>query len=134
MAELFELTGLDTVRQNLERLPLRLLMQGVMAIDQEDEAILDASRPLVPVDTSSLQRSGRKIDAAIQGSVVEGSVLYGGLEGLQGRIPRNYAHRVHEDTLMRHPRGGQDHYLSQPLFAATSGMLARFAEQLRNAL
>jgi hypothetical protein len=35
---------------------------------------------------------------------------------------------------MRHPRGGQSHYLSQPFFAATAGMLDNIADALRVAL
>ena len=73
------------------------------------------------------------LDVQIQGQSVTSGVLYGGLEGVQGRIPRNYAIFVHDDTTKHHPVG-QSHFLSQPLFAATSGMLARIADQIRNAL
>jgi len=133
MAELFELTGLDTVRQNLVALPAMLLGLGGIALQQEADAILEASQPLVPVDTGSLRRSGRVDDVVLNGPVVSSGVRYGGREGILGRIPEQYAYIVHENVTTHHPIG-QDHYLSLPLFAATSGMLARIAEQLGNAL
>ena len=134
MAELFELTGVDTVRQNLERLAARMLQESAVALQREAKAIYDASQPLVPVDTGSLRASGRVLDAETLGNIVQSGVLYGGLEGVLGRIPQQYAYIVHQDVTMRHPRGGQSHFLSGPTFAATSGMLSRIADQLRNAL
>lgn len=85
-------------------------------------------------DTGALKSSGQVDDVQIHGSRVQTGVRYGGQGPGFERVPERYAIRVHEDTLMRHPRGGQSHYLSQPTFAATQGMLARIAEQLRNAL
>lgn len=49
MAELFELTGLDTLRQRLETLAATILPQAGIALQQEADAILEASQPLVPV-------------------------------------------------------------------------------------
>jgi hypothetical protein len=61
-------------------------------------------------------------------------ISYGGPGQGFARTPSTYAIKVHEDTTMRHPRGGQSHYLSQPLFEMTHGMLDRLADALRVAL
>jgi hypothetical protein len=39
-----------------------------------------------------------------------------------------YAHRQHEETTWKHPRGGQAHYLSIPLWANMHGYLERIAD------
>ena len=135
MVELFELTGLDTVRQRLEQLRTEIVFSAGIAVQQEAEAILEASRPLVPVDTASLRDSGKVDDwAIVSPGVVQASVRYGGTVGRMGRVPERYAAIVEFSITMPHPRGGQSHYLSMPTFQATAGMLARIAEQLRNAL
>jgi len=135
MAELFELTGLDTVRQRLEQIRTEIVFSAGIAVQQEADAILEASRPLVPVDTGSLRDSGKVDDwAIISPGIVQAGVRYGGTVGRLGRVPERYAYLVEVDMLMPHPRGGQSHYLSQPTFQATAGMLARIAEQVRNAL
>src|SRR5262245_45075646 len=135
MAELFELTGIDTVRQRLEQIALQVPFLSGIAVQQEAEAILETSRPLVPVDTGSLRDSG-KIDqwTIIAPGIVEAGVRYGGTVGYEGRVPERYAAIVEFDITMPHPRGGQSHYLSMPTFQATAGMLERIADQLRNAL
>jgi hypothetical protein len=134
MAELFELTGMDLVRQRLETMRGEMLFLAGIALQQEADAILEASQPLVPVDTGSLRASGKVDPLVITGSVAQSSVRYGGTIGVQGRVPERYAARIEFDVTLRHPRGGQAHFLSEPTFAATSGMLARIAEQVRNAL
>lgn len=58
-------------------------------------------------------------------------ISYGGPGQGFARTPSTYAIRVHEDTTMRHPRGGQSHYLSQPFFEMTHGMLERLADAWR---
>jgi len=135
MAELFEWTGIDTVGRRLEQIRTEMPFQAGIAVQQEADAILEASRPLVPVDTASLRDSGKVDDWAILSpGVVQASVRYGGTVGRMGRVPERYAAIVEFDVTMPHPRGGQAGYLSMPTFQATAGMLARIAEQLRNAL
>jgi len=133
MAELFELTGIPELTQRMQTLAQQIVFLGGIALQQEADAILEASQPLVPVETGSLRNSGKTEPITITGPIVSSGVRYGGTEGVQGRIPEQYAIIVHNDTTKRHTVG-QDHYLSQPTFAATSGMLTRIAEQLRNAL
>src|SRR5262245_9243778 len=133
MADLFELTGVPELQQRLQLLAQQIVFLGGIALEQEADAILEASQPLVPVDTGSLKASGKVDTITIAGPVVSTGVRYRGTVGVQGRIPERYAIIVHEDTTKHHPIG-QDHYLSAAAFAATAGMLARIAEQLRNAL
>ena len=133
MAELFELIGVLDLQARMQVIAQEVVFLGGIALQQEADAILDASQPLVPVDTGSLKASGKVDTISIAGPVVSTAVRYGGTAGVQGRVPERYAWIVHEDTTKRHSIG-QSHYLSQPTFAATQGMLARIAEQIRNGL
>jgi hypothetical protein len=78
-------------------------------------------------DTGLLRSTGH-VEAPIQaGPVVSVSLGYG-----QGIAP--YAALIEFDVTLNHPHGGQAHYLQQPLFAATGGLLQRIATALRGAL
>jgi hypothetical protein len=133
MPGVFAVTGVDVVVRNLQQTGAEMVPLAGIALQQEADALLAASQPLVPVETGSLRASGKVDDVVISGAMVETAVRYGGREGVQGRLPEQYAIIVHMDTTKRHPIG-QDHYLSQPAFEATAGMLARLAEALRLAL
>jgi hypothetical protein len=131
MAELFVVTGIEPVRQRLQELSAQTPFLMVLAVQQEGEAILAASQPLVPVDTGALRASGTVSDAALDGAVATVAISYGGPGTGFARTPSQYAIMVHEDTTMAHPHGGQAHFLSQPFFEATQGMLERLADALR---
>ena len=131
MAELFELTGVAQVLGRLQAYSVEALPLSVIELQQQADAILEASQPLVPVDTGSLQASGRVETPVLAGPVGEVTIRYGGSEGFQGRIPRNYAIRVHEDLSMNHPRGGQAKYLETAVLAATDAVVPGLAEALR---
>src|ERR1043166_799147 len=105
-----------------------MLFLGGIALQQEADAILEASQPLVPVETSSLKNSGKVLDVVIEGTSVRTGVSYGGKEGVQGRVPEQYAILVHEDIPHKQHPIGQDHFLSQPAFEATQGMAERIAD------
>lgn len=129
-----EVLGIPAVQQRLERMMAEVVPLMGIALQQEADAILEASQPLVPVDTGALRASGRTLDVEIHGQVVQSGVFYGGPgEGFE-RTPSQYALRVHEDLSMRHPHGGQAKFLAQPAFAATAGMAERLADALRIAL
>lgn len=49
MAELFQLAGLPEVLNRLQELGVRMLPFAGIALQQEADAILEASQPLVPV-------------------------------------------------------------------------------------
>jgi hypothetical protein len=115
-----EVTGLPAVIQRLAQLGTLLPQQVIQATHQEAERILDASRPLVPVDTGLLVSTGT-VEQQRDGA----DMRYGG----HGLAP--YAIIVHEDVTMNHPNGGQHHFLSEVFFAATGDMLARLAAAVR---
>jgi hypothetical protein len=134
MADVFEMTGVEAVLARLRQIGAEIIPLAGIALQQEADAILEQSKRLVPVETGSLRDSGHTEDVVIAGPVVSTGVRYGGRVGYQGRVPERYAIRIEFDVTLRHPRGGQAHFLSMATFAATQGMAHRIAEQLRNAL
>lgn len=122
------------MQNRLRALGLSLTPAILAALRQEAETILEASKPLVPVDTRSLQDSGHVDTPSSSGTLATVTIRYGGTVGRQGRVPETYAIRLHEDLSMNHPRGGQAKFLETPLLAATQGMLARLGSDIRTAL
>ena len=131
MAELFEVTGIAELQQRLQALAAEVTPLMAIALQQQGESIWEASQALVPVDTGALRESGTVSDAAISGLVASVEISYGGPGTGFARTPSEYAIKVHEDTTMRHPRGGQSHFLSQPFFAATQDLLEELADAIR---
>ena len=114
-----ELTGLPELQQALQRLAQQAQQALVLALDAEANRILEASQPLVPLETGALVSSG----TVITGS--DGSeVRYGNF----GAVP--YALVQHEETSFNHPRGGKHHYLSKPFLEATGDMATRLAADM----
>jgi hypothetical protein len=111
--------GLPELQQALQRLAQQAQQALVLALDAEANRILEASQPLVPLDTGDLVRSGTVI------TNTEGSeVRYGNF----GAVP--YALVQHEETSYNHPRGGEHHYLSKPFLEATGDMAQRLAADI----
>ena len=131
MAELFEVTGIAELQQRLQALAAEVTPLMAIALQQQGESIWEASQALVPVDTGALRESGTVSDAAISGLVASVEISYGGPGTGFARTPSEYAIKVHEDTTMRHPRGGQSHFLSQPFFAATQDLREELADAIR---
>jgi len=115
-----EVTGIPEVLQRLAQLGEVLPRQLIQATHQEAEDILDASLPLVPVDTTLLILTGM-VEKQADGA----DIRYGG----HGLAP--YATLQHFNTAYNHPNGGQAFFLQEPFFAATAGMLARLAAAVR---
>jgi hypothetical protein len=111
--------GLPQLMQNLQRLASQAQQAMQVAIEQEAERILDASIPLVPIDTGLLVSTGM-----VERQVGGADIRYGG----HGLAP--YAAIVELDTTMNHPRGGQARYLTQPFLAALGGMPERLGRSL----
>jgi hypothetical protein len=111
-----EFQGLPEIQNRLAQLTTILPPRFVQAAQQEAEQILDQSIPLVPVDTGLLVSSG-----IVEEQANGADIRYGG----HGLAP--YAIRIHEDTQLNHPNGGQHSFLREPFYAATAGMLARLA-------
>jgi hypothetical protein len=123
-----DVQGLDQVRDRLRTVLTQMEQAAPGALETEARQILDASYPLVPYLTGALVRSGE-----VEGAQQEGrSVVVGLRYGDHGAVP--YAAIQHEVTTFDHPGGGEDHYLSKPLFAATEGMLDRLAASIRAAM
>jgi hypothetical protein len=128
-----ELTGISVIVQKLDRLvplPLEPLYQ---ALRQEGNQIIAVAQTLVPVDTGLL-RSTLGVDAgALEKPRVPGGVVEVTLRaGSHGTAP--YAAKIEMDVTLNHPHGGQAHYLSTPVFAATAGFTDRIATALQGAL
>jgi hypothetical protein len=114
-----DIQGIPQLTQALQRLAQQAQQALVLAMQAEAERILDASIPLVPVDTGLLVSSGM-VEQHSDGA----DIRYGG----HGLAP--YAIIVHEDTAMNHPNGGQSHYLSAAFLAATGDMPQRLATDM----
>jgi hypothetical protein len=85
--------------------------------------ILDASLPLVPVDSGDLKASGK----------VEQKGPHAMRISFEATSPEgyNYAVRQHEDATLNHPNGGEDHFLSKPLGTEAHAVLEALAAALR---
>jgi hypothetical protein len=126
MAE--DTTG-EAIIRGLQALTPQLLAGLALALEEEAKRILEASQPLVPVDTGVLLATGA-VD--IENRVPEHPIVavsYGGGRHM-GSLSATYSIAVHERTDVNH-RVGTHHYLSQPFFAAVAGMEERLAATIR---
>lgn len=121
------LTGIAEVSQHLQRLIPTPALPLREALRTEGNQIIRVANTLVPVDTGLLRSTGHVEQPVQQGSVVSVSLGYG--QGLA-----LYAAKIEFDVTLNHPHGGQAHFFSQPLFAATAGFVQRIAAALRGAL
>jgi hypothetical protein len=122
------LEGIPAVSQRLQALRTAPLAGLRMGLGEEARRILQESTRLCPVLTGDLVRSGELEGPTVEGPQVVTSVRYGG----HGAVP--YAAVQEFDVTLNHPRGGQAHFLQQPLFEATAGLLTRLAATLRPTL
>lgn len=118
-----DIQGIPELAQALQRIAVQAERAFVQALQEEAERILEASQPLVPVDTGLLVSTGL-VERLHDGATMS----YGG----KGLAP--YAAVVEFDTTMRHPNGGQSHFLQQPFFEATADMPQRLAPAVEQAL
>lgn len=121
-----DIQGLDAVQHRIETVIQQMRTAAPNALYEEGNRIMGVSVGLVPVDTGLLRSTAHvetpRLDS--QGVVVE--LRYG------SHGTADYAAIVHEDTSMNHPNGGQSHFLSEPFFAATAGMVERLALAIRS--
>lgn len=135
MADLtFTVTGSKRLNRNLRQLGSRMPQVIGKALFAEGEAIMAASKRLVPVDTGALRSSGNvqlpKVDA-LKATI---TLSYGGAAA-------PYAVFVHEipppptkspkGRSARHLPPTQWKYLEQPFRAAQAGMAQRLASRVR---
>jgi hypothetical protein len=121
----FDVTGIAEMQARLDALIPHMFTASAQAITTEAEAILAASRPLVPIDTGLMVSTGLLEGPYQSGTESSITISYGG----KGLAP--YTVLQHENTEYQHPNGGQHHFLSEPFYAATGGMLARLAASIR---
>lgn len=87
------------------------------------EALLEASRPDVPVDTGVLQASGEVLPAGPGTAAVRYSA--------KSKDGFDYAIKQHEDMTLNHPHGGQAKYLEAPMHADGPAILAAMAKAVQ---
>lgn len=117
------ITGVKEAQAELRRIARLAPDLMEQALRVEAQKMLDASRPLVPVDTGVLMASGLIEPPQNNGGKVRVVFGYGGSAWY-------YAIPQHERTDYHHRRG-QDHYLSEPVLSMAGGMGPRLAETLR---
>lgn len=102
--------------------PILKAMNENMA-DLEKEGATEA-----PVDTGFLRASIRRVPAEISADA--------GYTKVKGQVaaPTKYAYTQHENTEFKHPRGGRDHYLSEPLDAKFSLYIQNLAKSVMTML
>lgn len=122
------LTGIAEMTQHLQRLVTAPLPALHAQLGQEAKDILEVSTQLCPYESGDLVRSGEIEGPVSDGLMIEAAVRYGG----HGEVP--YAMVQEFDVTFNHPGGGQAHFLSQPLFAATNGFAQRIAAAVQPAV
>lgn len=122
-----EVKGVDKAMAKLSRLGPKVRQALRAALYQEAEAIMGASKEIVPVDTSALKTSGHVRPPEEQGGAITVTLGYGGPAA-------PYAIYVHERLDVRHKPPTQAKYLEQPAKEAATGMGHRLGQKLRNAL
>jgi hypothetical protein len=123
-----EFEGIEALRQSWQRLQVRVGPAVAHALKTEADQILEASFPLVPVDSTLLILTGMVEGPTASGQETRVDIRYGG----HGLAP--YAIVQHENTTFNHPNGGQHHFLSEPVFTATGGMAERLGALIGPAL
>lgn len=114
-----------TFRYQPPRIDARVVVAAAAAIGVEaaGKLLLDASLPLVPVDTGELKASG-KVESTGPHSV---KISY------ERSSPDGYnvAARMHEDATLNHPGGGEAGFLSKPMATEGEAMLAAMGSAIR---
>lgn len=112
------------------------LGKGIVAAEREmlsqGEAVRDAARGLVPIDTQALHDSGQ-VEGPIRDGAQSTVLIYFGDDDVinwsHGRATSTYAWDQHENESYRHMNGGQPHFLSEPF----ENMKADIAEKVAGA-
>ena len=121
------LDGADGLQAVLAALGPEAVRAAAAALYREAEAIMTASKEIVPVDQGILKGTGHVELPEVRGGAVEVVMGYGGPAA-------PYAIYVHEDVMLRHKPGQQAKYLEQPALEAAEGMEGRLADALRPGL
>lgn len=103
---------------------IRLHTAGRVAVQAAAEHLLEASQPLVPVESGALRGSG---EVTVDG--LTAAVSYGTDEQTAA-----YAAVQHERLDFAHPNGGQAKFLEQPMYTERDQVAIELAVPLRKAL
>ncbi|MES2360157.1 MAG: HK97 gp10 family phage protein [Gemmatimonadota bacterium] len=124
MADLsVQITGLDALLTNVERIATDLHASIAGAMSAEAEVIMAEAKALTPVDTGALRASGHVNAPLVSGHTISVTMGFGG-------AAVDYALTVHENLEAHHPVG-QAKYLEQPLMAAAKTLPERIAARVR---
>lgn len=139
MALSFDFDVIRGIKTNLRNSGKRKREAGIRATKRAAERLLELSKALVPVDTTTLRDSGK----VVQGKgKAEFSVVYHATVAdrykNQGKDIENvknpdfnYAWIQHEATWFKHPNGGQAKYLEQPFEENKNRFLGTIASAMR---
>lgn len=87
--------------------------------------IFSRSQQIVPVETSALKQSGRKLGPQLSPGQIKYQIRYG------NQITEDYAVRQHEDLSLKHKAGKQAKFLEYPASQAEGGMALRVANRIK---
>lgn len=120
----FDMAGLNDIKKRLEEMRKAdaVLKSAGEILYREATKIMNASKPLVPVDTGFLRQSGHVQLPYINGNRVTVTMGYAA----------EYAVYVHENLNARH-KSGTSKFLSIPFLAWKQGALSTIADGFRAA-
>lgn len=118
-----ELKGLAILDANLAKAAAAAPRLYGAALYQEGEAIMAASKEIVPLRDGPLRASGH-VDLPVRdGDAISVTLGYGG-----PAVP--YAVKQHEDISLAHANGREAKYLERPLFEAGPQLPQRLAQRV----
>lgn len=124
MASGLTFTNAREFERELGRAGEKVGAASAAALYREAVSIMVDSVPLVPWDTGTLRGSQTVGRPQREGTDIVVEFGYGG-------AARDYAEVQHEHEEFRHPRGGQAHYLSEPVYLHGTGLDSRMAGHVR---
>lgn len=123
------LKGLKEVNKSFDLKMRKLTQYTEYGIDKACEHLMDIARPLAPIDTGELRKSGGVDNLNTTDTIVrEVSFQAFSDEGY------DYAIIQHENLNFNHPRGGQAKYLEQPFKEETDRMIEIIATSIKKEL
>lgn len=124
MSASLKFTNAREFERELRRAGEKTVAASEAALYREAVSIMVDSVPLVPWDTGTLRGSQTVSRPHAEGTDVVVEFGYGG-------AAKDYAEVQHEREDFRHPRGGQAHYLSEPVYLHGAGLDSRMAGHVR---
>lgn len=128
MAKVFRyrIRGVPELRRALRVLGSEAIPAGKLALTEEAETVLTASKQEVPVDRGILRSTGHVAPPVVRARAITTQVAYGGPAA-------PYALRQHEELGYHHPVG-KAKYLQDPFEARLPGMPERIGQRMSGIL